>query len=127
MESSVFDLIKKTMSKGIWHSLAIIIVVLIAGPEIMMTMELMALVELLGASTFVLMYFSGLKLFILKFSQKYQRFERHSVLFIPSLSTLKKMPSLACHAIPERTCSICFFGFIIVSMLCSYISLLIGA
>jgi cytochrome b subunit of formate dehydrogenase len=39
---------------------------LVAGPEILISMELMGLVELLGASTFVLMYVSGLKLFLAK-------------------------------------------------------------
>ena len=123
----MFERLKKTMSKGIWHSLAVIIVMLIAGPEIMVSMELMAMVELLGASTFVLMYVSGLKLFFTKVLLKYKKFERHSVLFIPSLSNLKQMPSLALHAIPERTFSICFFGFIIVCMSYIYIRMLIGA
>lgn len=123
----MLDWIKKSMSKGIWHSTAVIIVVLVAGPEIMMSMELMAMVELLGASTFVLMYLSGLKLFFSKLVAKYKKFERYSVFFIPSLTTLKQMPSLAFHAIPVRTFSICFFGFIAVSMSCIYINILIGA
>ena len=123
----MFDRIKKTMSKGIWHSLAVIIVMLIAGPEIIVNMELMAMVELLGASTFVLMYVSGLKLFYTKVLLKYKHFERHSFLFIPSLSNLKQMPCFAIHAIPERTFSICFVGFMIVCMSHNYINMLICA
>jgi hypothetical protein len=115
------------MSKGIWHSLAVIIVVLVAGPEIMMSMELMAMVELLGASTFVLMYVSGLKIFFAKVTIKYKNFERYSVFFVPSLSSLKQMPSLVFHAIPERTFIIGFISFIVVGMSCIYINLLIGS
>jgi hypothetical protein len=122
----VFDLIKTKMSKGIWHSLAVIIVMLIAGPEIMMSMELMAMVELLGASTFVLMYFSGLKLFLSKAFNKFKKFESYSIFFIPSLDTLKQMPILAIHAIPERTASICFFGFIYIGMSCAIFNIMFG-
>ncbi|MGB1261368.1 MAG: hypothetical protein ACPG52_00540 [Cognaticolwellia sp.] len=123
----MLDWVKKTMSKGIWHSLAVIIVVLVAGPEIMMSMELMAVVELLGASTFVFMYISGLKLFFAKASVKYKKFEHYSVFFIPSLSALKQMPSLAFHAIPERTFIIAFFSFLLACMSCFYVNLLTGA
>ncbi|WP_406667504.1 hypothetical protein [Gallaecimonas sp. GXIMD1310] len=122
----MLDWIKKSISKGIWHSLAVIIVVLVAGPEIMMNMELMAIVELFGASMFVLIYASGLKLFLSNLVAKYKKFERHSVFFMPSLPILKQMPSLAFHAIPGRTFSIFFFGFIAVSMSCIYINILIG-
>ena len=62
----MFDWIKKIMSKGIWYTLAIIVVAFAAGPEILISMELMVLVEFLGTSTFVLMYVSGLKLFLSK-------------------------------------------------------------
>lgn len=122
----MFESIKKTMSKGIWHTFAVLIVLLVAGPEMMVSMELMAMVELFGASTFVLMYVSGLKLFLSTLEFKYKKFERHSVLFIPSLSTLKQMPSLAFHAIPDRTLSIFFFGFITISTVCLNIDMLIG-
>jgi len=54
------------MSKGVWHALALILVMLLAGPEIVVSIELMAMVEVLGASTFVLMYLSGIKLFFSK-------------------------------------------------------------
>ena len=42
----------------------------------MMSIELMAMVELLGASTFVLMYVAGFKLFFAKLASKYKKFER---------------------------------------------------
>ena len=62
----MFDWIKRTISKGIWYTLAIIVVAFAAGPEILISIELMVLVDFLGASTFVLMYVSGLKLFLTK-------------------------------------------------------------
>ncbi|NSY32782.1 hypothetical protein DS891_04095 [Pseudoalteromonas sp. JC28] len=123
----MFERIKDLMSKGIWHSLAIIIVFLMAGPEIMMGMELMALIEVLGASTFVLLYFTGVKLFLLKVWKQYQKFECHSVLFVPPLVIFKQMPSLIVHAIPERTVVIFFFGFIVVGMSGVLINSYIGA
>lgn len=114
------------MSKGIWHSLALIIVFLMAGPEIMMGMELMALIEVLGASTFVLMYVTGVKLLLLKAWKKYQAFERYSVLFIPPLAVLKQMPSLAVHAIPERTVVITYLGIVCIAMISIFIRVQTG-
>ena len=122
----VFDRIKETMSKGVWHSLAVIIVMLVAGPEVIMSIELMAMVELLGASTFVLMYASGLKLFFANIMVNYKKFERYSIFFVPCLSVLKQMPSLVIHVIPEPTLIISGLSFITVAMSCSYISYFLG-
>jgi hypothetical protein len=74
-------------------------------------MELMVLVEFLGASTFALMYISGFKLFLSNIFNKFKKFESGTFFFIPSLNTLKQMPALAIHAMPERTTSIGFVGF----------------
>ena len=121
----VFDKIKIAMSKGFWHALAVIIVMLLAGPEIMVSIELMAMVEVLGASTFVLMYLSGIKLFFSKVWDKYKNFEKHSVFFFPTFPVLKKMPSLIVHSIPERTVVIGLLTFITVAMIIFYIQFLI--
>ncbi|WP_286235108.1 hypothetical protein [Thalassotalea sediminis] len=86
-----------------WKSLAIVIVLLIAGPELLISMELMALVELIGASTFVIAYLSGIKLFLVSCQRKFINFERYSVMFIPSWRQIKSMPGLALHMPPERT------------------------
>ena len=107
----MFDWIKKMSSKGIWYLLGALIAALVAGPEIIISMELMVLVEFLGASTFVLMYVTGLKLYLSNLLNKLNKFESGSFFFIPSLDTLKKMPALAIHAMPERTTSIGFVGF----------------
>ncbi|MBB1431088.1 hypothetical protein [Pseudoalteromonas sp. SG43-4] len=106
----MFDWIKKIISKGIWYSLAILVVAFAAGPEILISMELMVLVEFLGASTFVLMYVSGLKLFLAKaynsffkpvlfpIYKKLQQLDPY--FFVPSYNNVKKFPSLLCHSIP---------------------------
>jgi len=107
----VFDWIKKMTSKGIWYLLAALIAAFVAGPEIIISMELMVLVDILGASTFVLMYVTGLKLFLSNSFNKLNQFESGSFFFIPSLDTLKQMPALAIHAMPERTTNIGFLGF----------------
>ncbi|MDY6889161.1 MAG: hypothetical protein SVV88_16190 [Pseudomonadota bacterium] len=121
----MFDRIKIAMSKGVWHALALILVILLAGPEIMVSIELMAMLEVLGASTFVLMYLSGIKLFISKVWDKYKNFEKHSVFFFPTFPVFKKMPSLIVHSIPERTVVIGLLTFITVAMLIFYIQILI--
>ena len=118
--------LKEILSKTSWYTFACVIVLLIAGPEIMLSMELMALVEALGASTFVLMYLSGIKLAISKYWNKFKDFESHSAFFIPPVSILKKMPSLAIHAIPDRTTVIAFLVFCIVGMSGLYFNLLIS-
>ncbi|GEK54333.1 hypothetical protein [Pseudoalteromonas espejiana] len=123
----MFAQMKKAMSKGIWHSIAVIIVLLVAGPEFMVSMELLAMVEMLGASTFVLMYVSGLKLFFAKLLVKYRHFERHSILIIPTIENLRQMPSLVFHAIPERTFIVCYLVLIITSASVMYTGTLINA
>lgn len=115
----MFNWINKVMSKSIWYLLAALIAALVAGPEIIISMELMVLVEFLGASTFVLMYVSGLKLFLSNLTNKLNKFESGSTFFIPSLNALKQMPVLAIHAIPERTANIGFICF--TSLAISYL------
>jgi hypothetical protein len=112
----VLKWLKEKSSKSVWHTLAIVIVFLVAGPEVMVSMELLALVELLGASTFVLLYVSGVKLFFSNYFNKFKAFESYSVLFIPSMESLKQMPSLAFHAIPERAMVILFLGLVVFTM-----------
>lgn len=106
----MFTRIKNSCKKGLWYSLAMAIALLMAGPEILVGMELMALIEVLGASTFVLMYFNGLKLYLSKVLKHYRNFECYSIVFPPSLSSIKQMPSMLIHAFPERTIAIVFFG-----------------
>lgn len=109
-ENVVFEKVKKHITKGVWHSVALVIVILFAGPEIMVSMELMSLVEALGASTFVMMYLYGLKAYVTSVWNYCHKFEAHSILFIPSWDNLKEMPSMIIHAIPERACIVIFFA-----------------
>jgi len=102
--------LKGYASKGLWRSLAIIIVVFVAGPEILISMELMALVEAMGASSFVLMYFSGLRLACKNTLNKLSKFE-YDFLFLY-------------HTIPHRLCAISFLTLITAVVLLGYIQLL---
>jgi hypothetical protein len=112
----VFKRLKEKCSKSVWKTLAMLIVILVAGPEVMIGMELMALVELLGASTFVLLYVTGVKVIFANVVNKFKAFESYSILFIPTLESLKQMPFLILHAIPERSTSILFIGFVTLTM-----------
>jgi hypothetical protein len=111
----VFEKLKSKLTQSIWSMAAILIVMIVAGPEIMISMELMALVEVLGASTFVIAYFSGVLLYFEKPLNFIKKFESHSYLFIPTKTQFKEMPSLIIHAIPERIFTIVFLGFYTVA------------
>ncbi|PHN90982.1 hypothetical protein CSC79_04955 [Pseudoalteromonas sp. 3D05] len=115
--------LKGYATKGLWQSLAIIIVMFIAGPEIVISMELMALVEVMGASSFVLMYFSRLRLACKITANRLSKFECYSLFFIPSFANLKQMPGLLYHTIPHRLCAISFLTLITAIVLLSYIQL----
>lgn len=118
--------IKALLSKGIWQILAMLLVMVIAGPELLLGMELMALIEVLGASTFVLMYLSGIKLLLNKAMTKFQQFEQYSIWFIPSYQSLKQMPELVLHVIPERTLMMSLASIVTLGMSIMYINLLVN-
>ena len=86
------------------------IIVAVAGPEVLISLELMALVEVIGASTFVMAYVSGVNLYVSTLFKKLANFERYSDWFYPSLSALKTMPSAVIHCIPERLTTLCFIS-----------------
>ncbi|WP_197410264.1 MULTISPECIES: hypothetical protein [unclassified Colwellia] len=106
----MLDWIKKITSKGIWYLLAVLITACLAGPEILISMELMVLIEILGASTFVLMYVTGLKLFLANAFNSFFKpvlFPIYKIIqqldpyfFVPSYNNVKKFPALLCHSIP---------------------------
>jgi len=116
--------LKGYATKGLWQSLAIIIVMFTAGPEIVISMELIALVEVMGASSFVLMYFSGLRLACNNTLNGLSKFECYSLFFIPSFANLRHMPGLLYHIIPHRLCVVSFLSVITAVVLLSYIQLL---
>lgn len=103
---------REIIAKGLVKGIALVIVLLIAGPELMVGMELMAMVEMLGASTFVLAYWAGLKLLIGKPYKMLVKFEQSSCFFIPTAKSLKEMPQLAFHVIPERLSMLSYLFFV---------------
>ena len=112
--------IKQKFAKGFWSTLAMVIVLLMAGPEIMVGMELMAMVELLGASTFVVAYLAGVRLWLSKGLNAVSKFESHSLFFIPSMNTLKEMPTMILHAVPERITVLSFLSMVTLAVIYSY-------
>jgi hypothetical protein len=109
----MIEAIKKIISKGFLHFAALIIVAVVAGPELLISMQLMGMIEVLGVSAFVGMYLSGFKLFMASAKSRYRRFESHSISFVPTFDALKKMPSLAMHLIPERSAIISFICLVL--------------
>lgn len=118
-------------SKGLWHALAMLIVFIIAGPEILISMELIAIIEVLGASTFVIAYLSGLRLYLEKPLGwlmipilKYAEYESNPYFFIPRFEHVKLMPSLLVHAIPEKMVLLMFALFMISSFITLFVSII---
>lgn len=113
----MFKWMKSKLTKGFWSSLAMLIVIVMAGPAIVIGMELMALVEVMGASTFVLAYLAGLKLYLEKPVKAMKKFESYGFFFVPTSKILKQMPSMAIHALPERTLVMTYLGSVLVCIL----------
>jgi len=69
----LFNKIIDKLKSSTWYALAIILIFLIAGPEIYISLELISLMELMGASTFVIAYFSGIRAYLKKLSIKFKQ------------------------------------------------------
>ncbi|MDF0534774.1 hypothetical protein PY479_10865 [Shewanella sp. A32] len=87
-----------------WKLVAIGLVLILAGSDLLLLMELSTMLELLGASTFVLVYYSGFKLLLSSLFLRVKQFERHGVFFLPERAVIKSMPSMLIHALPNRCC-----------------------
>lgn len=111
----MFERIRSFASKGALQAFAAIVAFLVAGPEILISIELMGLIELLGISTFFVAYASGFKLFVNTIVATYRRIEVHTYCFIPTFDTIKTMPSLAIHMVPERSTLTGFICLILVA------------
>ncbi len=92
-----------------WYSLAMLIVVVFAGPEIFVAMELTLMLEVMGASTFCMFYLSAIKAFFEPYLKKlkpyfehFAQFEGHSF-FVLKYKQYKQMPSMLMHAVPANT------------------------
>lgn len=99
----MFERVRNFASKGVLQVIAVVIAFLLAGPEILIGIELMGLIEILGISTFFVAYFSGFKLFVDQIAVMYRRIEVHTYWFMPTFDAVKTMPALLIHVVPERT------------------------
>jgi hypothetical protein len=82
------------------------LIVLLAGPEILAASEMLALLELLGAANFILLYVYGFKALtgpLVSATLKFVRRLEPSLLFIPSWFVTKRMPGMLVHAVPLHT------------------------
>ena len=114
--NTLIRLIEQAMNKvkhaGI-KGLVFLVVALVAGPEILISMELFALVEVLGASTFLLVYWVAIKSYLKSVFDKLSRLES-PLFFMPSNDVVKVMPSMLIHAVPGNVLMIGYLG--VVSM-----------
>tara|TARA_B100000700_G_C14323982_1_gene525054 strand:- start:87 stop:446 length:360 start_codon:yes stop_codon:yes gene_type:complete len=108
----MFNKIKKLFANKLYRSIALVLVILIAGPELMMGYELMALLEFLGPSTFVLIHLAGVKLYLIKLKNAFMSFEKHSLCYRPKASHIIAMPALIIHYLPERSIVLGFLSLI---------------
>lgn len=104
----------ENLTKRWWRLLAVAIVVLVAGPEVLIYAEGMAILELIGAATFVFMYVVGFKLYFYNAWNAFYRFENRYHFFLPSFSIVRESPGLLYYAIPRR--STIYAVFLMVSL-----------
>lgn len=104
------DWLTTRLKTGSWQVLALLIVFMVAGPEILISMELMGIVEALGASTFVLAYLSGLRAYAVNWYSKIHHLESE-YFFVPAFAQIKEMPGLMFHAIPWYSLTALFLGY----------------
>lgn len=100
------DILSKIKGGSI-HLLACILVMLLAGPEIILAMELSALVEVMGASTFLLMLWYAFLAYIEPAVKKFKEFEGVQF-FVPRLDDIISYPALVIHAVPGRSIALLF-------------------
>ncbi|RZD22649.1 hypothetical protein [Pseudoalteromonas sp. MEBiC 03485] len=99
----MFNKIRQLFANKLYKTIALVLVILIAGPELMMGYELMALLEFLGPSTFVLIHLAGLMLYLERLKNAFMNFEKHSLCYRPMTSHIIEMPALIIHFLPERS------------------------
>ena len=107
-----------TLLRRWWRLLAVIIILFMAGPEIFIYAEGMAIMEVLGGTLFVFMYVVGFKLFFRDLWEKFFNFENRYHFFLPSLSLIRESPGLLYYAIPRRT--IFYLGSCLLTLLLLY-------
>jgi len=93
----------ESLTKKWWRLIAVIIIVLAAGPEIFLYTEGMVMLEVVGAATFVFMYVNGAKMYLHNLWDWFFNFENRYHIFLPSVSILRARPALLYYVIPKRT------------------------
>ena len=101
--------LKKALKNRLLRILAVLLIVIVAGPEIGFSMELFALLDALGAELFLLCFSVGIHLYIKMFIESVRGFgnavrafiERlDPYFFIPSRRQIVDCPGISIHAIP---------------------------
>lgn len=95
-----------------WKLLAVVIIVVAAGPEAFVYAEGMAILEVLGAATFVFMYVVGAKMYWHNLWNWFTDFENRYHFFLPSFSLIRETPGLLFYAIPRRSALYAVFVFL---------------
>ncbi|MDC0598478.1 hypothetical protein OAP18_01345 [Gammaproteobacteria bacterium] len=119
----MFNKLLNKLLKGILGIFAIFIVMVLAGSDMIIVMELTALMEFLGAESFILMYASGLFLYLRVIKtglqwvlKKIEKIEKHSWFCIPSKKVLSEYPPCIWFVIPTSTCLWLFIALIFLPL-----------
>lgn len=108
-----------------WRLLAIMIIVVVAGPEIYLYTEGIVILEIIGAATFVFMYVVGAKLYCYNAWNWFYTFENRHHFFMPSMTLIKAKPGFLYYAIPTRSITYGLFLFLMPAFSFRIYSLLI--
>lgn len=87
----------ESLTRKWWRLIAVIIIVLAAGPEIFLYAEGMVMLEAVGAATFVFMYVIGVKSYLRNLWDWFFNFENRYHIFLPSLSILRVGAEITSH------------------------------
>jgi hypothetical protein len=115
----ISELIYKVMNgapKGVWVFMAVAIIISLSGPGFIFAFDLLAMIDLFGVETFVLLYISGFLVFIRKPILFIKTICRENV-FVPSWKLIKEDSRCLYFLIPNGTlvygmCAIALSAFI---------------
>ncbi len=108
------------LAKKGWRLAAVFIIFGVAGPEILVYAEGMALLEMIGAATFVFMYIVGAKLYVRNVWDWFFNFENRYHFFYPSFSMIRILPGMLYYSIPRRTIFYAVFFLLALFLLFGY-------
>jgi hypothetical protein len=105
--------------------LAIMIIVVVAGPEVYLFTEGIVILEIIGAATFVFMYAVGAKLYCHNAWNWLYTFENRYHFFMPSAALIRAKPGFLYFALPTRSITYGLFLFLMPVFLFRFYSILI--